>query len=160
EATAVSPEGRISPEDLGLWKDEHIPMLRRITDFVRGQGAAAGVQLAHAGRKAATAAPWKGGGPLPVAERWPIVAPSPIPFAPDYDTPQELTKQAIAGVVEAFAAAARRATAAGFQVIEIHAAHGYLLHQFLSPLSNQRRDAYGGSLENRSRLTCEVVEAV
>jgi len=161
EATAVGPEGRISPEDLGIWKDEHVPMLRRITDFVRAHGAACGMQLAHAGRKASTAAPWKGGKPVPVSEGgWPVVAPSPLPFAEGYPTPHELSLTEIAGVVAAFAAAARRALDAGFQVIEVHAAHGYLIHQFLSPLSNQRRDSYGGSRDNRMRLLCEVIEAV
>ncbi|HUX68144.1 MAG TPA: NADH:flavin oxidoreductase/NADH oxidase [Terriglobales bacterium] len=161
EATAVTPEGRISPDDLGIWSDDHIPMLRRITDFIRSQGAAAGMQLAHAGRKASTSAPWKGGRPLSAAEGgWEIAGPSPVPFAPGYAVPAELSPAALAAVVEAFAAAARRALAAGFQVIELHAAHGYLLHEFLSPLSNLRHDAYGGSLENRCRLACEITEAV
>jgi len=160
EACAVTAQGRISPDDLGLWKDDHIPVLRRITGFIRGQGAAAGIQLAHAGRKAATAAPFKGGKPLPLEEAWPIVAPSPIPFAPGYAQPRELSRGEIADVVASFAAAAKRALDAGFQMIELHAAHGYLIHQFLSPLSNQRGDSYGGSFENRCRLACEVVGAV
>ncbi|MGH9482781.1 MAG: NADH:flavin oxidoreductase/NADH oxidase, partial [Terriglobales bacterium] len=161
EATAVTPEGRISPDDLGIWKDEHIPALRRIAAFIRGQGAAPGMQLAHAGRKAATAAPVKGGKPLTAGEGgWPPVAPSPIPFAPGYATPQELSMAEIAAVVEAFAAAAGRALAAGFEVLELHGAHGYLIHEFLSPLSNRRHDAYGGGLERRLRFLCEVIEAV
>ncbi|HET9783946.1 MAG TPA: NADH:flavin oxidoreductase/NADH oxidase [Terriglobales bacterium] len=161
EATAVTPEGRISPEDLGIWKDEHIDKLRRITNFLRSQGAVCGMQLAHAGRKAATAAPWKGGKPLSAAEGgWPVVGPSPVAFAEGYPAPHELTVVEIAAVVSAFTAAARRALTAGFQVLEIHAAHGYLIHEFLSPLSNQRRDNYGGSRDNRLRLLCEVIEAV
>ena len=162
EATAVTADGRISPDDLGIWSDDHVPMLRRITDFIRAQGAAAGMQLAHAGRKASTSSPWKGGRPLlsPAEGGWPIVGPSPVPFAPGYAVPEELSVAAIAAVVEAFAAAAKRALAAGFQVLELHAAHGYLLHEFLSPLSNQRHDAYGGALENRCRLACEITEAV
>jgi 2,4-dienoyl-CoA reductase-like NADH-dependent reductase (Old Yellow Enzyme family) len=161
EASAVTPEGRISPQDLGIWKDDHLTMLRRITGFVRSQGAACGIQLAHAGRKASTAAPWKGGKPVPAGEGgWPVAGPSPVAFAEGYPVPHELTGAEIAAVVNAFAAAARRAHAAGFQMAEIHAAHGYLIHEFLSPLSNQRGDSYGGSRENRMRLLCEVVEAV
>lgn len=161
EATAITPEGRISPEDLGIWSDGHVAMLRRITDFLHAHGAASGMQLAHAGRKAATASPWKGGKPLAPGEGgWRPLAPSSVAFADGYVVPHELTSGEIAGVVEAFAAAARRAVAAGFQVVEIHAAHGYLIHEFLSPLSNRRADAYGGSLENRMRLLCEAIEAV
>jgi 2,4-dienoyl-CoA reductase-like NADH-dependent reductase (Old Yellow Enzyme family) len=160
EACAVTAEGRISPDDLGIWKDDHVAMLARITAFVRSQGAAAGIQLAHAGRKAGTAAPFKGGKPLPAAEAWQIVAPSPLAFAPGYAQPHEVSKSEIAAIIGDFAAAAARALTAGFQVIELHAAHGYLIHQFLSPLSNQRNDAYGGSFDNRCRLACEVVEAV
>ncbi len=160
EACAVTAEGRISPDDLGIWKDDHVAMLARITAFVRSQGAAAGIQLAHAGRKAGTAAPFKGGKPLPAAEAWQIVAPSPLAFAPGYAQPHEVSKSEIAAIIGDFAAAAARALTAGFQVIELHAAHGYLIHQFLSPLSNQRSDAYGGSFDNRCRLACEVVEAV
>jgi 2,4-dienoyl-CoA reductase-like NADH-dependent reductase (Old Yellow Enzyme family) len=161
EATAVTEQGRISPDDLGLWSDAHIGPLERVAAFVRGQGAAAGIQLAHAGRKAATAAPWQGGRPLgPEAGGWPVVGPSAMAFAPGYQTPRELTHAEIRNVVAAFAATARRALAAGFQVAEIHGAHGYLLHEFLSPVSNRRGDNYGGSLQNRMRLTLEVVEAV
>ena len=162
EATAVEARGRISAGDLGIWKDEHVAPLRRIAAFIRGQGAVAGIQLAHAGRKASTNVPWEKKGSF-VSESeggWPTVAPSPIPFR-DADTPPaELTGEAISGITDAFAAAARRALAAGFEVAEIHAAHGYLLHQFLSPLSNQRRDEYGGPFENRIRMLLEVTKAV
>ncbi|MFB3852682.1 MAG: NADH:flavin oxidoreductase/NADH oxidase [Vicinamibacterales bacterium] len=161
EATAVSPEGRISPFDMGLWSDAHEDALRRIASFVRGQGAVAGVQLAHAGRKASTGRPWNGGRPLPPSHGgWQPVAPSPIPFDAGYPTPEALSPAGIEAVVRQFREAATRARDAGFQVIEIHAAHGYLLHQFLSPLTNFRDDEYGGKLENRMRLTLDVVEAV
>ncbi len=162
EATAVTPDGRISPFDLGLWSDAHIAMLARITTFVDAHGAVPGIQLAHAGRKASTAVPWAGEGPVGAADGgWsPIWAPSPIPFTEGWQIPRELSLEDIAGVVTAFAAATRRAYDAGFRVLEVHAAHGYLLHEFLSPLSNRRADAYGGSFENRTRLVREVVEAV
>src|SRR5690348_14531003 len=160
EATSVTAQGRISPDDLGLWKDDHIAPLARITEFIRAHGAAAGIQLAHAGRKAATAAPWLGGKPLPAAEAWPVVAPSAIAYAPDHQVPHALSTNEIAATVTAFADAARRARQAGFQIVEIHAAHGYLIHEFLSPLSNQRTDDYGGSFENRCRLLCEIIMAV
>lgn len=162
EATAVLPEGRISPADLGLWKDEHIAPLRRVTDFVHAHGAHAGIQLAHAGRKASTQIPWQGEGLVaPEAGGWSeVVAPSPIPFSPNYPKPQEIDRAGMAKVLAAFRAAVQRADRAGFDVIEIHAAHGYLLQEFLSPLSNQRTDEYGGSLENRARLLLEVVDAV
>ncbi len=142
EATAVLPEGRISPEDLGIWNDEHIEMLSRIVSFIHEQGSIAGMQLAHAGRKASTRRPWEGSGAIPEAERgWKkVVAPSALPFAESYPMPQALTNDGIQEVVSAFAAAARRACQAGFRVIEIHAAHGYLIHEFLSPLSNKRSD--------------------
>ncbi len=160
EATAVSPEGRISPEDLGLWKDEQVPMLRRINDFIVAQGSVPGVQLAHAGRKASTYRPWSGAGTVPEAQGgWPVVGPSALAFADDYPHPTALDATGIAKVVADFGAATRRARAAGFQVVELHAAHGYLLHAFLSPLSNRRTDAYGGSFENRIRLLLEVVAA-
>ena len=160
EATAVSPEGRISPEDLGLWKDEQVPMLRRINDFIVAQGGVPGVQLAHAGRKASTYRPWSGAGAVPESGGgWPVVGPSVGAFADNYPPPQALDAAGIQKVVADFRAAARRALAAGFQVVELHAAHGYLLHEFLSPLSNQRRDEYGGSFENRVRLLLEVVAA-
>jgi 2,4-dienoyl-CoA reductase-like NADH-dependent reductase (Old Yellow Enzyme family) len=162
EAAAVQPEGRISPQDLGLWKDDHVPALRRITRVLREHGAVAGVQLAHAGRKASVARPWEGGRALDEAHGGfsPIVGPSPLPFADGSPVPQPLDEAGIAAVCRAFADAAARARAAEFQVIELHAAHGYLLHQFLSPLSNQRTDGYGGSFDNRTRLVREVVRAV
>jgi len=162
EATAVTPEGRISPQDLGLWKDEHMEMLARVGAFVRAQGAVFGSQLAHAGRKASVVRPWEGGGPLAVAGGgWsPIHAPSPIPFDAGWQTPLQLDEAGIAHVVGAFAAAAKRALDVGMQVLEIHAAHGYLLHEFLSPLSNTRTDRYGGSFENRTRLLRDVVAAI
>lgn len=162
EAAAVLPEGRISPQDLGIWSAEHIPMLARIVRFVRRQGSAAGIQIAHAGRKASTRRPWDGHGAVPPGEGgWSnVAAPSAIPFAEGYARPHELDHEGIARVVQAFAEAAGRAREAGFQVVEIHAAHGYLLHEFLSPLSNHRQDEYGGSLENRTRLPREVAAAV
>ena len=162
EATAVTPEGRITAQDLGLWNDEQIEPLQRITRFIRAQGAVAGIQLAHAGRKASTHRPWLGKhGSVKVEEGgWVPVGPSPIAFDPQHTPPAQLDESQIKDVVQAFVAAARRALEAGFSVVEVHAAHGYLLHQFLSPLSNQRRDQYGGSFENRIRLVLEVTEAV
>ena len=162
EATAVSAEGRISPQDLGIWKDDHIDFLSRIVRFIHEQGSVAGMQLAHAGRKASTYRPWSGNGAVPVANGgWPdVLAPSAVAFADNYPMPQALTLDGIARVTNAFVDAARRAHQAGFRVIELHAAHGYLLHEFLSPLSNQRQDHYGGSFENRTRLLREVVQAV
>jgi 2,4-dienoyl-CoA reductase-like NADH-dependent reductase (Old Yellow Enzyme family) len=161
EATAVEGRGRISPADLGLWDDAQVEPLARVVRFVESQGAVAGVQLAHAGRKASTRAPWEGGAALAPAEGgWPVVAPSALPFSPESPVPEALDAAGLRAVAKAFADAARRALAAGFRTIELHAAHGYLLHQFLSPLSNHRTDAYGGSLENRSRLLREVIEAV
>jgi 2,4-dienoyl-CoA reductase-like NADH-dependent reductase (Old Yellow Enzyme family) len=161
EATAVEARGRISAQDQGIWKDDHVAFLTRIADFIKQQGAAAGVQLAHAGRKASTRPPWEGGGLVSeAAGGWLPVAPSPLPFHPDDPAPHELTKEEIRDVVEAFAKAARRSLRAGFQVVEIHAAHGYLAHSFLSPLSNQRADEYGGSFDNRARFTLEVADAV
>jgi 2,4-dienoyl-CoA reductase-like NADH-dependent reductase (Old Yellow Enzyme family) len=161
EATAVSPEGRITPHDLGLWKDEHTPKLKQIVDFVHTQGAYAGIQLAHAGRKASMSSPWEDERLVPPGEGgWTnVVAPSPIRFASHYAEPQELTIDGIRSVVANFAAAVRRSREAGFDVVEVHAAHGYLLHEFLSPLSNRRTDDYGGSFENRIRLLIEVVDA-
>jgi 2,4-dienoyl-CoA reductase-like NADH-dependent reductase (Old Yellow Enzyme family) len=162
EATAVTPEGRISPDDLGIWKDDHIEMLARIVRFVHEQGSIAGMQLAHAGRKASTYRPWSGTGTISEAEGgWTnVLAPTPIAFADNYPQPIEMSLWDIAETINAFVAAARRAHAAGFRVIEIHAAHGYLLHEFLSPLSNQRTDAYGGAFENRTRLVRDVAAAV
>jgi 2,4-dienoyl-CoA reductase-like NADH-dependent reductase (Old Yellow Enzyme family) len=161
EATAVEARGRISPGDVGLWEDAQVEPLARMTRFVRAQGAVPGIQLAHAGRKASTASPWDGGGPLGLAQGgWTVVAPSAQPFAEGHPLPEALTPAGIAGVVQAFVAAAKRALAAGFELVEIHAAHGYLLHQFLSPLSNHRTDPFGGSFENRIRLLLEVVDGV
>lgn len=161
ESTAVTAEGRISPRDLGIWDDAHVDGLARCVRFMADQGVPAGVQLGHAGRKASTSPPWEGGRQVPeAAGGWRPVAPSAVPFRDGDPAPHELSVAEIAGVVDAFAAAARRARAAGFRVIELHAAHGYLLHQFLSPLSNRRADEYGGSFENRVRLTLDVVEAV
>jgi 2,4-dienoyl-CoA reductase-like NADH-dependent reductase (Old Yellow Enzyme family) len=161
EASAVSAEGRISPQDLGIYKDAHIENLARITRFICEQGAIPGMQLAHAGRKGSTVRPWEGSGAIPESKGgWIPVAPSAIPFADGHATPAALDLTGIRGVVKAFGDAARRACEAGFGVLEIHAAHGYLLHEFLSPLSNQRTDSYGGSFENRTRLLCEVVTAI
>jgi 2,4-dienoyl-CoA reductase-like NADH-dependent reductase (Old Yellow Enzyme family) len=162
EATAVTPEGRISPHDLGLWTDDHIEMLARIAHFVTGQGAEIGVQLAHAGRKASTRPPWEGGRPqAPEDGGWsPIHAPSALPFSDGYQVPAAMDDAEIARVVSAFRYAAGRALAAGMRVIELHAAHGYLLHSFLSPLSNTRNDRYGGDFAGRTRLVCEVVDSI
>ena len=161
EATAVEARGRISPFDLGIWKDEQIEGLARIARFVKQQGAVPGIQLAHAGRKASTQAPWTGDRAIPAESGgWPTVAPSAIPFRPADPVPAELSVAEIRGIVEAFGRAARRARDAGFEVVEIHSAHGYLLHQFLSPLSNHRADHYGGSFDARTRIVREVAEAV
>ena len=161
EATAVSAEGRISPGDLGLWKDEHIEPLKRITTFLEQNGAVAGIQLAHAGRKASHTAPWKGGEILSEEEGgWQTVAPSALPFKGGTPAPTELHAEGIKKVINDFKTAATRALQAGFKVVEIHAAHGYLLHEFFSPLSNHRTDEYGGSFENRIRLLIEITEAV
>ena len=162
EATAVSPEGRISPGDMGIYKDEHIAKLQTITAFIHTQGAVAGIQLAHAGRKASHNIPWKGDRQIPsdAQEGWKTVAPSAIPFAPGTESPEALDRAGIQKVIYDYKAAAVRAVQAGYKVVEIHAAHGYLIHEFLSPLSNQRTDAYGGSFENRIRLLLEIVEAV
>lgn len=161
EATAVLPEGRITPGDMGIWGEQHIEPLARIVRFVHSQGAVAGIQLAHAGRKASCDAPWKGGAVLaPDAGGWQVVGPSAIPFNDGDPSPNALDEAGIDSVIEAFEAATQRALGAGFRVIEIHAAHGYLLHEFLSPLSNQRTDQYGGSLENRMRLALRVAERV
>lgn len=162
EASAVVPEGRISPQDAGIWNDEQRDAWRRVVDFVRAQGAAIGIQLAHAGRKASTYRPFAGEptGSVPESDGgWPTVGPSPVPFE-GLVPPAEMTTEDIEGVVAAFADAARRADEAGFDVVEVHGAHGYLIHSFLSPLSNERTDEYGGSLEARARLLLEVVDAV
>jgi 2,4-dienoyl-CoA reductase-like NADH-dependent reductase (Old Yellow Enzyme family) len=161
EAAAVTPEGRISPEDLGVWSEAHFEPLERITRFIDAQGSIAGVQLAHAGRKASTYRPWSGRGAVSEAKGgWKPIAPSEIGFSETYSTPREMTVNDIQGVRKAFAAAAERAYRAGFRVVEIHAAHGYLMHEFLSPLSNRRSDNYGGPFENRTRFLRETVEAV
>ena len=162
EAAAVVPEGRISPQDLGIWNDGHIEFLARITRFIHAQGSVAGAQIAHAGRKASTYRPWDGNGAVPdESGGWKnVVAPSAIPFADNYPAPQALTVEGIQAVVRAFVQAAHRARQAGFRVLEIHAAHGYLISEFLSPLANHRTDEYGGSLKNRIRLLLEVASAV
>ena len=161
EAAAILPEGRISPDDLGIWNVEQAEALARIVLYIQTQGAVPGIQLAHAGRKASNPAPWKGSGSLaPSAGGWTPMAPSALPFDAGWTVPTALDEAGILAVIEAFMDAARRALAAGFQVLEIHAAHGYLLHQFLSPLSNHRKDSYGGSFENRTRLVREVVGAL
>jgi 2,4-dienoyl-CoA reductase-like NADH-dependent reductase (Old Yellow Enzyme family) len=161
EATAVLPEGRITPADLGLWSDAFVEQLSRITRFIHLQGAVAGIQLAHAGRKASTALPWEGGKQLGTDRGgWTTTGPSPLPFFPDDRKPVEMNPNDIRRVLEAFKSAAIRAREAEYKVIEIHSAHGYLLHEFLSPLTNRRTDAYGGSFENRIRLLTEVVEEV
>ena len=162
EATAVEARGRISPQDMGLWTDAQIEPLARITQFIHAQGSVAGIQLAHAGRKASVSRPWEGDGKLEEsAGGWrDVVAPSPIAFSANYAMPIALTTDGVAGVVRSFGDAARRAREAGYRVIELHGAHGYLMHEFLSPLSNQRTDRYGGSFENRTRIVRETVEAV
>ncbi|GGR81319.1 NADH:flavin oxidoreductase/NADH oxidase [Deinococcus sedimenti] len=161
EATAVSPEGRISPEDLGLWEDRQITPLGRVTDFVHAQGGLIGVQLAHAGRKASTYAPWRGRGAVPIERGgWDVIGPDATPYSDAFPQPHAMTEEDIERVTEDFRQAARRAEIAGFDVVEIHAAHGYLLHQFLSPLANTRTDGYGGTFENRTRFVLEVTRAV
>ncbi|MDP2877873.1 MAG: NADH:flavin oxidoreductase/NADH oxidase [Holophaga sp.] len=162
EAAAVLPEGRISPQDLGLWEDGQIEPLFHINRFLTSQGSTPGIQLAHAGRKACTQAPWRGGlTTIPVSEGgWLPVGPSAVPFDEGWATPAMLNEAGIAKIIHAFAEAAKRSLAAGFQVVEIHAAHGYLLHQFLSPIANRRTDQYGGSLTHRTRLLRETVQAV
>ena len=161
EATAVSPAGRISPADAGIWSDAHATAYQRITHFIQAQGAVAGIQLAHAGRKASTAPPWEGGKKVAVQNGgWEVIGPSALAFADTYPTPRAMNTADLAQVTDDFVAAAQRSLAAGFQVIELHMAHGYLLHEFLSPLSNQRTDEYGGSLENRLRLPLAVAHAV
>ena len=161
EASAVTPEGRISSGDLGIWKDDHIPALRRITEFLHSQGARAGIQLAHAGRKGSMTPPFHGERLLGPGEGgWTPVAPSAIAFSDSYAVPEALDASGMDAVVQAFADAAQRARKAGFDLVEIHAAHGYLLHEFLSPLSNRRTDEYGGTFENRTRLLLQVVDAV
>jgi 2,4-dienoyl-CoA reductase-like NADH-dependent reductase (Old Yellow Enzyme family) len=161
EASAVSAQGRISPQDAGLWNQAQLQAWQPITRFIGAHGAIAGIQLAHAGRKASTLRPWDGQGPVPAGQGdWPVVGPSALPFDTGWNVPLALDEAGIQAVIADFRAAAARALEAGFQLVEVHAAHGYLLHQFLSPLSNRRDDRYGGSFENRTRLTREVVAAV
>ncbi|MBI3042682.1 MAG: NADH:flavin oxidoreductase/NADH oxidase [Betaproteobacteria bacterium] len=161
EATHVEARGRITPHCLGLWNDEQRDAFKRIASFVKSQGAVAGIQLAHAGRKASTKRPWDGGKPLSREEgAWQVIGPSALPFALEYAVPIEMDRKTIGETIELFVASARRAREAGFQVLEVHAAHGYLLHSFLSPLSNQRTDEYGGSFDNRIRLLVQTVDAV
>ncbi|MEE4254221.1 MAG: NADH:flavin oxidoreductase/NADH oxidase [Desulfuromusa sp.] len=161
EATAVVPEGRISPDDLGIWSDEHAEAFIPVVDFIKAQGSIAGIQIAHAGRKASVAAPWLGGTPLSTDDRgWQPLAPSSIPFAAGHQTPREATIEDLEDIDKQFAEATRRALQAGFQVVELHVAHGYLLHQFLSPLSNRRNDDYGGALENRMRFPLRIAKTV
>ena len=161
EATAVEQRGQISAADLGIWKDAHIEPLQRIARFVKGADAVPAIQLAHAGRKASTDKPWLGGKPITIAEGgWQPVAPSPLAFTEKHNIPAELSRTEIQQIIAAFVSAAKRATTAGFEILELHSAHGYLVHEFLSPLSNQRTDEYGGSFENRTRFARELVEAV
>lgn len=162
EAAAVVPEGRISPQDLGIWSDAHAEALAPSARFIREHGAVPGIQLAHAGRKASTARPWEGGAPLDETQGgWrPVLGPSAVPFSASYPTPEALSVEDIHGVIRAFADSARRSLEAGFELAEIHGAHGYLIHEFLSPLSNRRTDAYGGSWENRTRIVREVAIAI
>jgi 2,4-dienoyl-CoA reductase-like NADH-dependent reductase (Old Yellow Enzyme family) len=161
EATAVTADGRISPDDLGIWKDEHIAFLKKITDFLKENGAIAGIQLAHAGRKASTSSPWKGHKPLTKEEgAWQTIAPDDIPFKQGYPIPKKMSVDDIKNLIKDFVNATQRAIEAGFQVFELHAAHGYLINEFLSPVSNKRKDEYGGSFENRIRLLLEIVTEV
>ena len=161
EASSVSPEGRITPSDLGIWKDDHITFLKRITEFLHSQGTVPGIQLAHAGRKASRHVPWKGGAPLsPDEGAWQTVAPSAIPFKEGDPTPLAMAREDINKLINDFHAAAIRALKAGFKLVEIHAAHGYLINEFLSPISNKRNDEYGGSFENRIKLLLEITRAV
>jgi 2,4-dienoyl-CoA reductase-like NADH-dependent reductase (Old Yellow Enzyme family) len=161
EATAVAPEGRISPHDSGMWSDDHILSFKRITDFIKAQGAICGIQIAHAGRKASTAAPWVGGQALSKAEGgWQTIAPSPIPFKEGDPTPHEMNSVDIEKTIQDFVTATKRCLKAGFEVLELHMAHGYLMHEFLSPISNQRDDEYGGTLENRMRFPLQIAAAV
>jgi 2,4-dienoyl-CoA reductase-like NADH-dependent reductase (Old Yellow Enzyme family) len=161
EAAAVEPRGRISPSDLGIWDDQHVPGLQRVTAFIRAQGATAGVQLAHAGRKASTAPPWEGGAAVPPGRGgWQPLGPGEDAFDAASPAPEALDRDGILGVIAAFRRAAARALAAGFQVVEIHAAHGYLIHEFLSPLTNRRTDEFGGAYDNRTRLLKQICKAV
>lgn len=163
EATAVEARGRIAPQDLGIWDDRHVDMLARIVRFVKAQGAVPGMQLAHAGRKASVARPWEGGKSLTEAQGgWPsdLIGPSPVAFAEGYYEPHEVTKAEIGEITQAFVKGAQRAIRAGFEVLEIHGGHGYLINQFLSPAANRRNDEYGRSLENRARFLLEIVGGI
>jgi len=161
EASAITPQGRISPDDSGIWSVEHANALAPVARFIKEQGAVPAIQLAHAGRKASTDAPWKGGGPLNAKHRgWQPIGPSPLPFAPGHPVPREATAQDLEEILGQFALAARRSSEAGFEVAEVHMAHGYLLHEFLSPLTNQRNDEFGGSRENRMRFPLRVAKVV
>lgn len=162
EATAVEPRGRITPYDAGIWDDAHIAPLKKVTDFIKSQGAVAGIQIAHAGRKASTDKPWTGGNPIPESDArcWQTVAPSALPYTSEHQTPHELSKGEIKEIQSLFVDAAKRSLAAGFEWLELHAAHGYLIHEFYSPLSNQRTDEYGGSFENRIRFMLETLQAI
>jgi 2,4-dienoyl-CoA reductase-like NADH-dependent reductase (Old Yellow Enzyme family) len=161
EAAAVSPEGRISPDDAGIWNDEQVNAFNKITAFIKSQNAVPGIQLAHAGRKASTYSPWKGNGKVSIQNGgWQTFAPSAIPFSDNYPDPKEMDEKDIKLVIEQFQKAAKRSIEAGFEVIELHMAHGYLVHEFLSPISNNRTDRYGGSLENRCRFSIEIAKSV
>jgi 2,4-dienoyl-CoA reductase-like NADH-dependent reductase (Old Yellow Enzyme family) len=161
EATAVSPEGRISPDDAGIWNDEQANAYKKITAFIKSQNSIPGIQLAHAGRKASTYSPWKGTGEVKIEDGgWLTLAPSPIPFADNFPLPKEMNENDIKLVINQFADAAKRSLDAGFEVIELHFAHGYLVHEFLSPLSNKRTDQYGGNLQNRCRFAIELAKSV
>lgn len=161
EATAVSPEGRISPDDAGIWNDEQVNAYKRITSFIKLQNSIPGIQLAHAGRKASTFSPWKGNGEIEIEnEGWQTFAPSAIPFADNFPNPIEMNNENINLVIDQFRKAAQRSIDAGFEIIELHFAHGYLVHEFLSPISNHRKDKYGGSLENRCRLAIDIAKSV
>jgi len=161
EATAISPEGRISPDDAGIWNDEQVKFLKRITSFIKSQKSVPGIQLAHAGRKASTFSPWKGSGEVTIEKGgWKTLAPSKLQFADNFPDPKEMSLSDIKLVVEQFIEAAQRSISAGFEIIELHFAHGYLVHEFFSPLSNKRKDNYGGSLENRCRLAIEISKSV
>ncbi len=161
EATAVSPEGRISPEDLGIWNEEQVNAYKRVTQFIKTQNSVPGIQLAHAGRKASTFSPWKGNGKISVENGgWQTLAPSPIKFEDNYPDPKEMKDADIQLVVDQFRESAKRSVDSGFEIIELHFAHGYLIHEFLSPISNKRKDKYGGSIENRSRFAIEIAKSV
>ena len=161
EATSVSPEGRISPDDAGIWNDEQANAYKRITEFIKSQNSVPGIQLAHAGRKASTYSPWKGNGEVKVENGgWQTLAPSSISFTDNYPLPKEMIEEDIKLVINQFSKAAKRSIDAGFEVVELHFAHGYLVHEFLSPLSNRRRDQYGESLENRCRFAIEIAKSV